>query len=331
MQARGAGSAISPWVCAGVMRVKCRYELTCPFTPPPPSPPAPDSLGQAITSFTAIAAGDQYTCALVIGGGAKCWGNNGVGQLGNGNTNNQLNPVDVSSVSGPITSFTAIAAGGLHTCALVIGGGAKCWGYNFYGQLGNGNPDITIQLNPVDVSSETAFTAIAVGSFHTCALVVGGGAKCWGFNADGQLGNGNTNTQLNPVDVSSVSGPSITSFTAIAVGGYHTCALVIGGGAMCWGSNGNGQLGNGGWSGASNPVDVTGAARRERGEKRGRGRERERERERERLGGRELEKEGGREEEERESGRASERERERLQGIALWLSLGERGGLGRGD
>ena len=212
-----------------------------------------DNIGN-LTSATLLpklaTAGEYHTCVVTASGGAKCWGKNSSGQLGDFTTTQRNASVDVTGLTSGVSS---IAAGDRHTCALTTAGGVKCWGYNTSGQLGDNS---TTQRNaPVDVSGLTSgVTAIVTGSFHSCALTTGGGVKCWGNNINGQLGNNSTTNSSVPVDVSGLT----SGVTLITAGGNHTCALLTTGGLKCWGRNGQGQLGDGTTMQRLTPVHVSG-------------------------------------------------------------------------
>ena len=95
---------------------------------------------------------------------------------------------------------STLAAGLDYTCALLPNGSVQCWGYNLYGQLGNGTN--TSSNVPVSVSNLTNVTAIDLGAQHTCALLADKTVKCWGHNGSGQLGNGTYTNSNVPVAVS---------------------------------------------------------------------------------------------------------------------------------
>ncbi len=222
-----------PTVSPAIGRIAAGYQYTCALTSGGgvkcwggSNGSVPIDVPGLSSGVSAIAAGDSHTCALTGGGGVKCWGPNDVGQLGNGTTTASRVPVDVAGLA---SGVSAIAAGWGHTCALTSAGGVKCWGYNAFGQLGNGtNTDSSV---PVDVAGlASGVSAIAAGGRHTCALASGGGVTCWG---DGQSDDANLFHSNVPVDVPGLA----NGITAITAGNDKTCALTNGGGVTCWGPN----------------------------------------------------------------------------------------------
>jgi len=150
-------------------------------------------------SFASLSGGGDggHVCAVTALGAAYCWGDNGSGQLGVGDSTNRLHPV---LVTGGLT-FGAVSAGNSNdfTCAVTIGGLAYCWGYNGSGELGIGSTAKSV--NPAAVSGGLSFTAVSAGGEHACALTAAGVAYCWGDNSAGQLGNGSTAGSPVPVRV----------------------------------------------------------------------------------------------------------------------------------
>jgi alpha-tubulin suppressor-like RCC1 family protein len=208
----------------------------------------PVAVQQGGVTFTSITAGWYHTCGLTGAGAAYCWGWNVYGQLGDNTTTQRNAPVAVQQ--GGVT-FTSITAGWYQTCGLTGAGAAYCWGLNTYGELGD---NTTTQRNaPVAVQQGgVTFTSITAGYLHTCALTGAGAAWCWGVNWYGELGD-NTTTQRNaPVAVQQGG----VTFTSIAAGGLHTCALTGAGAAWCWGYNGYGELGDNTTTDRSTPVAV---------------------------------------------------------------------------
>ncbi|MCC6707925.1 MAG: RCC1 repeat-containing protein [Gammaproteobacteria bacterium] len=195
-----------------------------------------------LTNAVAIALGDEHACALLANGSEFCWGLNTLGQLGVGGGALRLSPALVADSNAGTTS--AIAAGGLHSCALLaspalLDSKAICWGAGTNGQLGNGGLSNHSTANSTAVGLLNA-VAVAAGGTHSCALLVDGTGRCWGNNSAGAMGNGNTLQQVTPTFVGGLS-----NAVSVAAGGSHSCSVIADGTARCWGDNSAGQLGDG--------------------------------------------------------------------------------------
>jgi alpha-tubulin suppressor-like RCC1 family protein len=188
-----------------------------------------------LSGVTAITAGFFHTCALRQDGTVWCWGENDTGSLGDGTLTNRNVPVQVQNLA----TAKAISAGDKFTCALVTDGHVWCWGEAFEGQLGDGVQS-DHEVSPARVSDPMNVVAITTGDEHGCALLPDGTVQCWGGNAQGELGVGNTTTSFAPFPVQ-----NLTGVKAIAAGGNYTCALKNDGSVDCWGGNGLGVLGVG--------------------------------------------------------------------------------------
>src|SRR5262249_43481543 len=169
-----------------------------------------------------------HTCALLSRGALECWGYNKFGEVGDGTTTDRLVPTPVSGLS---SGVQAVAAGSQHTCALVSGG-VECWGDNQVGQVGDGTTKE--RHTPVPVFGlSSGVKAITAGLGHACALLDGGAVKCWGYNHEGELGDGTETTRTKPV---TVAGLPPGGARAIAAGSEQTCAILSStGGVQCWG------------------------------------------------------------------------------------------------
>lgn len=204
-------------------------------------------------TFGQITGGGSHTCALTADGTAYCWGSNTSGQLGDNSTTQRQAPVPVATE----LRFEALDAGANHTCGIASGGGAYCWGSNDRGQLGDGTT--TGRAAPVAVSGVLAFQVVTAGGFdigHTCGFLADGAAYCWGDNEQGQLGIGSADLEPHPLP-SAVS-PGL-AFVSLSAGlGRHTCGLIGGGAAYCWGENFFGALGDGSTIARAIPVPVSG-------------------------------------------------------------------------
>ena len=214
------------------------------------------TLVAGLNNAVQISTGDSeadHTCALVADGTVRCWGRNDRGQVGNGVAG--TTPVTTPTTVPGLTGVAQVESGGLHTCAVLTNGTVRCWGFNTSGQLGNGVAGTTPVTTPTTVPGLSGVVRVSLGSQHTCALLADGTVRCWGSNAEAQLGNGQASSipVTTPSQVTGLSG-------ATRLGAFegHTCALLADGTARCWGFNGDGQLGDGTTSTRTTPVPVSG-------------------------------------------------------------------------
>ncbi len=223
------------------------------------------TLGTPLAGLDDIACGGGFTCAREASSTEYwCWGYGSYGNLGNDLGVSSYRPVKVRDYPGAATNLdsgTLLDLGAHHGCT-IIAGYPKCWGWNQAGQIGDGAPSpwATSWLAPdwVDLTSGAANsgnTLVDAGDQHTCSIRMDS-AHCWGIDEYGQLGDGLQGVAYNrnsssPV-VTGSSGDPLTGVTDLAVGRYHTCAVVgFTHNVVCWGRRNVGQLGDGVLSGTN--------------------------------------------------------------------------------
>jgi alpha-tubulin suppressor-like RCC1 family protein len=204
---------------------------------------------QLVGSVAETVSGADHTCARATAGTVSCWGDNLRGQLGDGTTTDRPHPTTVPG----ITTASALAAGDRHTCALLTDTTVRCWGNDNYGQLGTGTTHPSGLSTPTEVPGLTGVTGITAGWGHTCAVLTDDTARCWGYNADGAVGDGTTTHRSSPTAVSGLTGA-----VEISARYSHTCARLGTGALRCWGLGAYGQLGDGTEVTRLTPVAVTG-------------------------------------------------------------------------
>ena len=201
--------------------------------------------------FTRLAGSAYHLMGLDSKGQAWAWGFNDSGQLGNNSTRPRPEPGAVQMPSG--ITFKAIAAGDGDSFALDVNGHAWAWGNNRQGQLGNGSTANSSVPVAVIMPPGVEFTSITAGA-HTVALDKNGQAWAWGYNRDGELGDGSIKDSSRPVRVRMIAG---VRFMAIAAGTDFTIALDQDGHPWAWGYNDHGELGLGTSGPRSTPVQLT--------------------------------------------------------------------------
>jgi alpha-tubulin suppressor-like RCC1 family protein len=224
---------------------------------------ATDSGGQDGASDSDVAPAAPYrvawtryhVCAWKTSGPPYCWGTNYGGQLGAGNQDPTLVPVQVVG----LTNVNQVAVGGDnfsrngHTCAVDADERVWCWGWNTSGQLGLG--DTTNRSEPTLVPGLEGVVDVRLGSEHTCALDNQGAIWCWGSSDTGQLGIFPSGVHTQPARLATPH-----DAVELAIGSFHGCLRTATGEVRCWGQNALGEVGSGNKNAVFTPIVVSGAA-----------------------------------------------------------------------
>jgi alpha-tubulin suppressor-like RCC1 family protein len=209
-------------------------------------------LNHGTSIYTAIAAGGKHVLALQADGSLWAWGSNQYGQIAQ-------DPADTASHSTPVqvgldNDWRVIVAGGFHSVALKANGTMWAWGRSNNGQLGTGVTDGVPHITPVQVGTDTDWTAISAGHLHTLAVKRSGSLWAWGGNSSGQLGDGTITDRNIPIQLTTPS--EINNIVAVTAGALHSLALKANGEIHAWGANDSGQLGDGTTVGSYYPFQV---------------------------------------------------------------------------
>jgi alpha-tubulin suppressor-like RCC1 family protein len=219
----------------------------------------------------AIIGGFHHACAIADDYKIKCWGYNVYGQLGQGDniykgtmpsTSGDAIPETIlgtgRTLNQTVEPDKAMAAGEYHTCAILDNNRVKCWGYSAYGAtgfgstgyIGDGSNERGDGIPYIDLGAGVTAKKIDSHRRHTCVIQNDDSVKCWGYNAQGQLGQGHASNRGHsaawiPANYANVNlGTGLTA-KDIAVGIYHTCVILNNDGVKCWGYNAHGELGYG--------------------------------------------------------------------------------------
>ncbi len=218
------------------------------------------SSGETIAS---ISLGYAHSSAITSKGFIYTWGNNSYGQLGDGTNIDRMTPIDITRFfSAPGEDIITVSLGNYHSAALTMMGRIYTWGWNAFGQLGDGtttNKSYPTSINSrLNISISENVASISLGNTHSSALTSYGRVLTWGDNNNGQLGDGTNTQRTTPVEITNrfnlIAGEEIAN---ISLGSsYYSSALSTYGRIFTWGSNNSGQLGDGTAISRSAPINI---------------------------------------------------------------------------
>jgi len=211
-------------------------------------------------SFKSISIGNAGPCAIASDDKVYCWGNGGSGQLGNGTDSDSKIPILVN-MTGVLSGKTvkAIGTGESHTCVIASDDKVYCWGFNYYGYLGNNtydNSSVPVAISMPGVLASQTVKQLSVGDRSACIIAADNFVYCWGYNLYGQLGNNSNVTSSVPVAADRSGLLSSKTIKTISTSGTHACAITTEDKIYCWGRGQYGQLGNNLMSNSLIPVSV---------------------------------------------------------------------------
>ena len=197
-------------------------------------------------NWATVGSGYWHTIAVQTDGSLWTWGSNDSGRLGYVSSTLTPSPVSLGTAS----STKASARGSTHAASVRSDGTLWAWGYNIYGQVGDGTTG-TNRITPVQIGNAGNWDKVACGDSHTAALKSDGTLWAWGYNADGQLGDGTTTSRTTPVQIGTA-----TNWAVVACGAAYTVAVKNDGTLWAWGTNFYGQLGDGTVTSRTTPVQI---------------------------------------------------------------------------
>jgi alpha-tubulin suppressor-like RCC1 family protein len=198
---------------------------------------SPTRIG-SFEDWATVSAGNYHTCGVRKNGKLYCWGYDGTGEVGNGDTTGRVTtPLRI----GTFEDWANVSAGSYHTCGVRKNGKLYCWGSDGAGQVGNGPGDSNI-LAPVRVGSFEDWSTVAAGASHTCGIRHGGKLYCWGSDVTGQIGDddGTNDNVTAPKRIG-----SFEDWATVSAGANHNCGVRKNGKLYCWGLDSSGQVGDG--------------------------------------------------------------------------------------
>ena len=253
------GAEYQAWVFAGLLMLRCSPAVSNPPAATVGAAGATVALLPAGVRVKQLALGDHHTCGLLESGRVACWGDNGMGQLGNGSDELSAVPLLVPHVLDAVD----IRANRATTCVRTKNGVVACWGDNAYGQ-GNPQFDVTLtsaptpwgvydsggeppKFTPANVSSGSRrrttppqeYESLSLGQGHGCGAYQAGSVRCWGDASHGQLG---VAALRDAFEVQTIAG--LPALVEVASAQFYSCGRTAEGDVWCWGANEQAQLGS---------------------------------------------------------------------------------------